>query len=39
MDDNVQAALKKWPNVPHCYGRQELDARFTSRIVVRGKGA
>jgi len=27
MDDIVQAALKKWPNVPHCYGWLALDAR------------
>lgn len=27
MDDIVQAALRKWPNVPHCYGWLALDAR------------
>jgi hypothetical protein len=27
MDDIVKAALKKWPNVPHCYGWLALDAR------------
>lgn len=27
MDDIVLAALKKWPNVPHCYGWLALDAR------------
>ncbi len=27
MDDIVQAALVKWPNVPHCYGWLGLDAR------------
>ena len=27
MDPLVQAALKKWPNVPHCYGWLALDAR------------
>ena len=27
MDDTVAAALKKWPNVPHCYGWLALDAR------------
>jgi hypothetical protein len=27
MDDIVQAALKKWPNVPHCHGWLALDAR------------
>ena len=27
MDDIVKAALKKWPNVPDCYGRLALDAR------------
>lgn len=27
MDDIVRAALKKWPNVPHCYGWLALDAR------------
>ena len=27
MDPMVEAALKKWPNVPHCYGWLALDAR------------
>ncbi|PZP32923.1 MAG: DUF2946 domain-containing protein [Roseateles depolymerans] len=27
MDALVEAALKKWPNVPHCYGWLALDAR------------
>ena len=27
MDDIVKLALKKWPNVPHCYGWLALDAR------------
>jgi hypothetical protein len=27
MDDVVAQALKKWPNVPHCYGWLALDAR------------
>jgi hypothetical protein len=27
MDEIVKAALKKWPNVPHCYGWLALDAR------------
>ncbi|MED5620840.1 DUF2946 family protein [Ideonella sp. BN130291] len=27
MDDIVKAALKKWPNVPHCVGWLALDAR------------
>jgi hypothetical protein len=27
MDEIVEAALKKWPNVPHCYGWLALDAR------------
>jgi hypothetical protein len=27
MDDIVKAALKKWPNVPHCFGWLALDAR------------
>jgi len=27
MDELVLAALKKWPNVPHCYGWLALDAR------------
>ncbi len=27
MDDLVKAALKKWPNVPDCYGWLALDAR------------
>jgi hypothetical protein len=27
MDEIVRAALKKWPNVPHCHGWLALDAR------------
>ena len=27
MDDMVQAALRKWPDVPHCHGWLALDAR------------
>ncbi|MEP7302557.1 MAG: DUF2946 family protein [Caldimonas sp.] len=27
MDAIVEAALKKWPNVPHCYGWLALDGR------------
>jgi Protein of unknown function (DUF2946) len=27
MDDIVKQALKKWPNVPHCYDWLALDAR------------
>ncbi len=27
MDDLVEAALRKWPNVPDCYGWLALDAR------------
>jgi Protein of unknown function (DUF2946) len=27
MDDIVKAAIRKWPNVPHCYGWLALDAR------------
>jgi hypothetical protein len=27
MDEIVAQALKKWPNVPHCYGWLALDAR------------
>lgn len=27
MDEIVKAALKKWPNVPYCYGWLALDAR------------
>ena len=27
MDPIVEAALKKWPNVPHCFGWLALDAR------------
>jgi len=27
MDEIVEAALKKWPNVPHCHGWLALDAR------------
>ena len=27
MDEIVRAALRKWPNVPHCHGWLALDAR------------
>jgi hypothetical protein len=27
MDEIVEAALRKWPKVPHCYGWLALDAR------------
>ena len=27
MDEIVKAALRKWPNVPHCHGWLALDAR------------
>ena len=27
MDEIVKAALRKWPNVPHCWGWLALDAR------------
>ena len=27
MDEIVRAALRKWPNVPHCYGWLALDTR------------
>ena len=27
MDEIVEAALRKWPNVPHCYGWLALDGR------------
>jgi hypothetical protein len=27
MDEMVKAALRKWPNVPHCHGWLALDAR------------
>jgi hypothetical protein len=27
MDEIVEAALRKWPHVPHCYGWLALDAR------------
>ena len=41
MDDIVKAALKKWPNVPHCWGWLALDARGDwymrdERIQARG---
>lgn len=29
MDDIVRAAMRKWPNVPDCYGWLALDARGT----------
>jgi hypothetical protein len=42
MDPIVEAALKKWPNVPHCYGWLALDARgdwFMRDDRVRAAGA
>lgn len=32
MDDLVRLAIKKWPNVPHCYGWLTLDARGNFRM-------
>jgi hypothetical protein len=32
MDKQVQLALAKWPNVPHCYGWLGLDARGAWRM-------
>ncbi len=32
MDDIVKQALAKWPNVPHCYGWLNLDARGNWRM-------
>ena len=32
MDDIVQRAMRKWPNVPHCYGWLALDARGNWRM-------
>lgn len=32
MDDLVRLAIKKWPNVPHCYGWLALDARGNFRM-------
>jgi hypothetical protein len=32
MDEIVAQSLKKWPNVPHCYGWLALDARGTWRM-------
>lgn len=32
MDDIVAQALRKWPNVPHCYGWLALDARGRWRM-------
>lgn len=32
MDEIVQKALAKWPNVPHCYGWLALDARGVWRM-------
>jgi hypothetical protein len=42
MDDIVQQALIKWPNVPHCYGWLGLDARgrwFLRDDAVQAQGA
>lgn len=32
MDEQVQLAMAKWPNVPHCYGWLALDARGVWRM-------
>jgi hypothetical protein len=32
MDEIVKQALAKWPNVPHCYGWLNLDARGNWRM-------
>lgn len=32
MDKQVQLAMAKWPNVPHCYGWLGLDARGVWRM-------
>ena len=32
MDDIVMQAMRKWPNVPHCYGWLALDARGCWRM-------
>src|SRR3546814_8874573 len=32
MDAIVEQALRKWPNVPHCYGWLALDARGAWRM-------
>ena len=32
MDDIVKQAMKKWPDVPHCYGWLLLDARGAWRM-------
>lgn len=32
MDEIVQQAMAKWPNVPHCYGWLALDARGAWRM-------
>lgn len=32
MDDIVKQAMAKWPNVPHCYGWLQLDARGNWRM-------
>jgi len=32
MDPQVEKALAKWPNVPHCYGWLALDARGNWRM-------
>ena len=32
MDENVQAALRKWPNVPDCYDWLNLDLRGRYRL-------
>lgn len=32
MDDIVKQAMRKWPNVPHCYGWLALDGRGAWRM-------
>ena len=42
MDDIVQQALIKWPNVPHCYGWLGLDSRgrwYLRDDAVQAQGA
>ncbi len=33
MDDQVIASLKKWPNIPECYGWLSLDRRGEWRML------
>ena len=37
MDALVEAALKKWPNVPHCHGWLALDARGLDALRLQAK--